>query len=98
MSLLLDALASLGLGGQLLVAATLVAAAMYAWKGAKVANVVAAYLSSGFAYVVVVCLAIALAVAANWIDPHPGAFLSFASEAVNGIIDTAGQFLSGVVG
>jgi hypothetical protein len=96
-SLLLDALRGLGLGGQLLVAATLLMGGVYAWKGAKTVNLVAAYAASGMLYVVVLLVAIGLAIAAGWIDPNPGAFLSFVGDVVDAVLGAIGDRLSGVI-
>lgn len=97
MSLLLDALRSLGLGGQLLAAATLVMGGVYAWKSAKVVNLLAAYTASGMLYVVVLLVAVGLATAAGWIDPNPGAFMAFVGDVLNAVLGAIGDRISGVI-
>lgn len=87
MSLLIDTLRALGVGGQLLVAAVLFAAAIYAYKGAGLAKLAALQAASGLWYVVVLGIALGTAILAGWIDPNPEPFLAFVEDVVTGGLD-----------
>jgi len=95
-SLLLGVLEALGVGGQVLVAAVLFAAAIYAYKGAAVARLAALQAASGLWYVVVLAVALAAAILAGWIDPNPSAFLAFVESAVSTGASLLGDLLSRV--
>lgn len=98
MSLLLDLLRSLGVEGQLFVAVVLLAAAMYAFKGGRLARGVADRTASGLFYGVVVLVGVALAIVAGWVDPNPGAFLEFLGDATSAVVDVGLDVLREVAG
>jgi hypothetical protein len=88
----LDGLQALGVGGQAMVAAVLLAGALYAYKGAGLAKFAAMQAASGLWYVVVLGVALAVAILAGWIDPNPDAVLAFLSDVVSWL----GEQLGGV--
>ena len=71
--------------------------ALYARKGANILGFVAAAVDSGLSYLVVSLVALALAIAAGWLDPNPGAFISFVTDVLEAgfenAIDPASSFL-----
>lgn len=87
MSLLLELLEALGVGGSLMVAAVLVVAAFYLRKGAGVATAVATLTASTLTYVVVSLIVLAVAIAAGWLEPNPDPFLALANDAFEAGLD-----------
>ncbi|WP_049934683.1 hypothetical protein [Haloplanus natans] len=87
MSLLLEALRALGVGGSLMIAAVLVVAALYLRKGASAATTVATLAASTTTYVVVSLVVLALAIGAGWLKPNPEPFLAFANDAIEAGLD-----------
>lgn len=87
MSLLLELLEALGVGGSLMVAAVLVVGAFYLRKGAGAATTAATLAASTTTYVVVSLVVLAVAIAAGWLEPNPESFLAFATDAFEAALD-----------
>jgi hypothetical protein len=97
-SIVIDLLQALGVGGSVLAAAGLLAAALYAYKAGGILKIGAQVAASGLFYVVVVAVATALAILAGWIDPNPGAFFAFVGDVVDAVLGFVADRLSGVMG
>ena len=76
-----ELISSLGLGPQLTIAASLLLGGFYLYRAAALASLLTAVLGSAVTYVLVVLLAAAGAIAAGWVDPHPGVLVGHAAEA-----------------
>ena len=87
--ILFELLGWLGLGGSITTAAAIGLVALYARKGAKGLGFVAAVVGSGVSYLVVSLVALAIAIAAGWLDPNPGAFFEFASAVLEDGLEAA---------
>jgi len=72
MSVLLELLSQLGVGAQVMIAASLAMAAYYLLKGKKYAGMAAALGGSMVVYGVVVLVALAVAIGLGWLEPNPG--------------------------
>jgi hypothetical protein len=89
----MDALAALGVGGQLMIAATLGLVAIYAVKGVRVGRTVGTVLSSTVTYVVAALVAVAVAIALGWVDPSPDTFMAHVQTAVDAVWDVTGGWV-----
>ncbi|EMA01825.1 hypothetical protein C437_15436 [Haloarcula vallismortis ATCC 29715] len=89
MSVLLDLLSQLGVGGQVMVAGSLVMAAYYLLKGKKYAGMAAAVGGSMVVYGVVVLVALAVAIGLGWLDPNP----ELMHDALDGVLGPASEML-----
>lgn len=87
MSLVLELLEALGVGGSLMVAAVLVLGAFYLRKGAGAATTAATLAASTTTYVVVSLVVLAVAIAAGWLEPNPDPFLAFVTDAFEAVLD-----------
>jgi hypothetical protein len=97
MSLLFDALAALGLGGQLMIAATLGLAAFYVLKTVRIGRTVGGALTSGAAYLVVALGIGAAAIALGWVDPDPSTAMQHVQTAMSAVWDAVGGWVVDVV-
>ena len=77
-----EIVSSLGLGPQLTIAASLALVGCYLYRVAALASVVTALVGNAITYVLVVLLAAAGAIAAGWVDPHPGVLLEHIGRAI----------------
>lgn len=93
MSLLLDALRALGVGGNLLVAAILGLAGFYLFRGKRYAGTAAAATGSAAIYGIVVLVALSVSIALGWLEPNPGLI----TDALGGVVEFGGDLVTGIV-
>jgi len=96
-SLVLELLEALGVGGSLMVAAVLVLAAFYVRKGAGAATTVATLTASATTYVVVSLVVLAIAIASGWLEPNPDPFLAFATDAFEAGLDIGADLVENLL-
>jgi|GEM_PF-6345102 len=93
MSLVLELLEALGVGGSLMVAAVLIVAAIYLRKGAGVATTAATLAASGATYVVVSLVGLAVAIALGWLEPNPDPFVAFVQDIFEAGLDIGAELV-----
>lgn len=82
MSIVLDVLRQLGVGGSILMAASLGLVAFYLVKVTSGAKTVGGVLANGVTYAVVVLVAVAISIALGWVDPNPSIVLDHVHTAM----------------
>ena len=93
MSLLLDGLRAVGVGGNVLIAAMIALAAFYVFRGKRYAGAAAAVGGSITVYTIAVLGALALAIGLGWLEPNPG----LVSEALSAVRGPVGDLVGTVV-
>ncbi|SFR31160.1 hypothetical protein [Halorubrum sodomense] len=93
MSWLLEALAALGAGQQVLMGATLLVVGFYLFKAVKIGKVVGDLFSSAAGYAIVVAVGAGLAIALGWVDPNVGAATSQLATAVDAVWSVVGEWV-----
>ena len=96
--ILFELLEWLGVGGSITTAAAIGLVALYARKGANILGFVAAVFGSAVSYLIVSLVALALAIGAGWLDPNPGAFISFGTGVLEAGFEVAVDLAGGVLG
>ena len=93
MSWLLEALAALGAGQQLMMGAMLFVVAIYLFKAVKVGRIVGSILSSGVAYGIVILVGAGIAIALGWVDPNVGRMTSQLATGADAVWDAIGGWV-----
>lgn len=93
MSWLLEALAALGAGQQLMMGAVLFVVAIYLFKPVKIGRIVGNVLSSGVAYGIVILVGGGIAIALGWVDPNVGRMTSQLATGADAVWDAAGEWV-----
>lgn len=85
----------MGLGDGLLVAAVLVIAVLYLWRGRKCGQLLVGVVGTAWLIAVAVALVVAATIVLGWADPNPSVFLSGLGAAAGGPLRPRGQRRSG---
>ena len=100
----IDLVASLGLGGQMVTAATLLLVAVYVYRAIGVARLVTGVVSTVTREVLVLLVAAAVVIGLGWASPnsalvweHVRALWAFLSERGVGVVRRAWRVVSGFV-
>jgi hypothetical protein len=92
--LLGDAIAGLGFGQQVTVAATVFIAVLYLFRGRKAAGRAVGVAGRLWFAAVAFGVGTALVILLGWVDPNVGAFADDISAALGAIVDTVGDFVA----
>jgi len=92
-SWLLEALAALGAGQQLMMGAMLFVVAIYLFKAVQVGRIVGGILSSGVAYGIVILVGAGIAIALGWVDPNVGRMTSQLTTGADAVWDAIGGWV-----
>lgn len=87
--MLTDVLGTMGFGHQVLVSVTLILVALYVWRAAAIARLVGALVGTAVGYVIMLCVAAAVAIAGGWIDFHPDIITAHAARAASYVVEHA---------
>jgi hypothetical protein len=93
MSVLLDLLGSLGLGSQVMLAATLGVSGFYLLRIVSGARTVGGVLTSGVAYVVAILGAAAIAIALGWVEPSIATATEHLTTAAEWVWSVSGGYV-----
>lgn len=93
MSWLLEALAALGAGQQLMMGAVLFVVAIYLFKAVKIGRIVGSILSSGVAYGIVILVGGGIAIALGWVDPNVDRMASQLATGADAVWDAIGEWV-----
>ncbi|MFY4816279.1 hypothetical protein ACOJIV_26890 [Haloarcula sp. AONF1] len=93
MSWLLEALAALGAGQQVLMGAMLLMGALYILKVVKIGKIIGDTVSSGAAYGIVLLVVGGLAIALGWIDPNIGRMTSQVATFADTVWSAIGEWV-----
>lgn len=87
---LLDLL-GVGMKGSIGISASLAILALYVWRAAAVARLVGALFGTAVGYVVMLCVASAVAVGLGWVDPNVGVIMAHVGEAIATALEAGGS-------
>lgn len=77
----------MGLGDGLLVAAVLVIAVLYLWRGRKCGQLLVGVVGTAWLIAVAVALVVAATIVLGWADPNPSVFLSDLGTGARALYD-----------